>query len=750
MADTLPTCTEFSELPPAKCNQHVYIIPSRKNTYVENLVSKIPGGILNVRDLNNIKFTEDTCVCVLGSVHWMIGAKEEILSVVDKDPFIFCLKDLQTNCQVKISVSGEAAKNFPNPARSQIFIIGARAVQEDVETQSQDTPVSFYIDDESRTGCCVIINRWIYNRHIQTSPSKVVKSLSYDGESKQREESEKRKGVKRKGDLDNTNTRPPKIIPSLPEFNKKTVTSTSKKVSAAPPPASPNKCAQVYHYTKLNDLKPGTSKINVGGVVKGFKQPYRSRGKDYFLSFSLVDPTSSFKGVQVIVFNSDEKKLPRITRVGNVILLRHVKVNVYNDAPQVVAMWFSSYHVFDPDATTPTNSSLNASLSVKDTELVKSLQKWASDDENLQSTRRIKKLEVVSPGDVFDMVALLCEVNPLVPQKVVSVAVTDGSLPTFNTCDAGCADPNNELFKKYGSLIVNVTVYEFFTCKALSSLSPGTFVYLQNVRAETSHEKVSGSGECMEAVQLSIPSGSYVSFAVLPEDDANVCELKQCLETYTNFEPLCYSIADSVTFHSRTKLPFSTIEEVISSDDIPKKYRLDVSPVGINETRIEEVIKLYCPRCLTLYNLPKTLEEKDSGMFVNAGDICSSIECSEEYLSLAEDPPTLSLVLVFTLTIEDSTGVLEVSLVNEHALMFFPQLDLCNLYLNNEQKDRVLGYFTHLFGYDPFKQRPKGASNTRMDCCVYSFYEHGTPLTKEQKKEATVLYRIFDTMLALP
>ena len=745
---------------PAQWNESVFIIPSRENDCLDNFLSKIPGGLIDISDLNDVDFSSDPCICVYGDLMWMMRTDQDSLKDLDKDPFVFCLKDPHGSCQVSITITGDATKGFPNPSFSRIFVIGAKTlVNEHFETQSKDVPVSLLLDDTTK-GCIVLVNRYLYSRCMKKEPSKVVDSLSFVLETTPNERREKKNAKKRRlTEVDEG--RPSKSAHCEEEGLNARAPSTNRTASNSPKTSSSrtstsSKQTNSYIYTQLKNLKP-LQKVNIAGVVDYFKTPSQSRGKDYFVSFGLVDPSLPQLPVNVIAFNSNRNKLPDINRKGSVVLLRHVKVDMFNENLQVVSLHFSSYHVFESGSTSPTHSSTNASLSPKEANLVKSLQDWALKNQQLhQVNSQLKKLEVVKVDDVFDMVGMICGVKVLLAGLVGSVTITDGTFPTFDTSTVNADEeeeednddeqnclPGREYREKYRSLFVTIVVYDNATLKVLCDATPGEFIYLRNIEALPAKDLIDETDDLTEYVQLCIKKGSLTPTAVLPNTDRDVIEVKESLETYMNPEmPSYYSVVDAVTFHEITDMPFSTVNEVVTTDIIPQTHRLDVHSISIHETCVEDIVKLFCNQCLATYELPMTQTEKESGKFLDAGDLCVLEDCKK-----MEKPCVLSYLMCFTLTITDGTGELDVTALGDDAMLLMPNVKVGNLYLEPESREMALFNFETLFGYDPFDEKPDGAVRSRIDCGIFSFYQDGTPLLQEQRAKATVLFRMFKTIL---
>ena len=101
---------------------------------------------------------------------------------------------------------------------------------------------------------------------------------------------------------------------------------------------------QVENYTKLADLKVNTV-INMYGVVKFFKSPFKTKGSDFVCYMSLVDPSlvSFDNAFKCVLFSKSKEGLPLVKSVGDVVCFRHLGVGQYQGQLQGKRMPDSSW-----------------------------------------------------------------------------------------------------------------------------------------------------------------------------------------------------------------------------------------------------------------------------------------------------------------------------------------------------------------------------------------------------------------------
>lgn len=88
-------------------------------------------------------------------------------------------------------------------------------------------------------------------------------------------------------------------------------------------------------YTKLADLKVNTV-VNVFGVVKFFKSPFKTRGSDFVCTLSLVDPSldSLEESFKLVLFSKSKERLPSVRSMGDIVCFHHIAVGEYQGGLQ--------------------------------------------------------------------------------------------------------------------------------------------------------------------------------------------------------------------------------------------------------------------------------------------------------------------------------------------------------------------------------------------------------------------------------
>lgn len=594
-------------------------------------------------------------------------------------------------------------------------------------------------------------------------------------------------------DLSTTRDCPPPCIHPGP--------STSSMVTAAHPRAQGSKYASskpqpqyVYTYTELAGLTDlaHDARVNVAGVVKNFRSSYHSRGTDYCCTFSLVDQTFS-DGVTCIVFSKYEEKLPRITRVGEIVVIRRVKVNFFNGCPQLIGISYSSFHVFDGETSTevqPRRSSQAASLSDKEREMVKSLQEMVTASTELNSQAHICVLEKAEPALHFDIIAQVVSVVTISDEQCVCLTVCDGTkFPLCSSkystqCFQTQAVLDKTLVKKYNSWTVDILIYESCTAK-LTGVVPGCFVYLHDIYASPLYGKDSKGKQCvvteLSAQRIDCPD---FSCAVLDLDDRDVVTVQSRLLALSQDNKrnpgndVVRCLLPSVTTCLHPDRPFTSVADVLVCSQVPNMFRCDLRAVRIFPSEITGLVRLCCQRCGFEVPLPSSTEEENSGTFQTTGSVCPkcAVSCSAEELSYSEPrtksfseiekelmyasgrageaeegtdkqpiPPLLAYTYVFKLVLEDDSGSLEAFVAERDANLFLESLPPANLRFSFQSRSALWQRLRYLFGQNPFDLSSSAAVAPRMDCCVLSYYASSSEASSEE-----VAFRICRTILPAP
>ncbi|XP_033744930.1 protection of telomeres protein 1-like [Pecten maximus] len=413
---------------------------------------KIPNSLkkLNIRDL---KVDTDP------SISYIQGRVKERSELQKNKWFDYMRVSLQddqddTSCQIMVFVTGSIAKEMDIIQKDYTLVLSGFKVEENSRIKPSSHPCQLVVDEEMSTP-----KVW----YIEPEPDLI-------------DSQEPSTSVAVNGQRSRVNT-----PDRQPSDNAKTKKADSSK--------------KVYSYCRLSSLKPNTV-VDVYGVVKFFKSPSKTRGSDYSMLVTLVDPSlcelDANKKLKCLLFHRDQAQLPSVD-VGDIIRFHRLKVSLYNgDLQGQNGPGFSWLCVSGVagDPIEPKASSNNFSFTERDTEKIEELRCWQEKDQvqwSQEERTRNKHIEDIVPGLYLD---LLCQ--------VISVQVVDDSCVTFRVWDGTKtiymvremeADPNTHIRRTDRQLnarakdwAVDVALYDDHSITA-ANIQPGQFIKLCNLHA---------------------------------------------------------------------------------------------------------------------------------------------------------------------------------------------------------------------------------------------------------------------------
>lgn len=186
-----------------------------------------------------------------------------------------------------------------------------------------------------------------------------------------------------------------------------------------------------YNYVDLKDILPETV-VDVYGVVRFFKLPQKTRGTDYRQVISIIDP--SFCGTNkltCLLFARDEVSLPPV-KIGSIVRFHRLRIGLHNGELQGMKASGFSWLVFDGNAHGPLiqkASTTNYTFCDVDREKIKHLQEWIKVQEDLKSNEQSHCLEMIVPGEYFNLVCQVVSVCLIEENVCLLLQVWDGTCP---------------------------------------------------------------------------------------------------------------------------------------------------------------------------------------------------------------------------------------------------------------------------------------------------------------------------------
>ncbi|GCB72567.1 hypothetical protein scyTo_0002064, partial [Scyliorhinus torazame] len=394
---------------------------------------------------------------------------------------------------------------------------------------------------------------------------------------------------------------------------------------------------QDYTYVPLNQIKDGVT-VNVYGVVKFFKPPYRSKGTDFSSTVTIVDASNG--RLNCVLFNGNADLLPKICKVGDVVRFHRIKIQEFNNELQAINAAGFSALTFDGTLGAPMKPRTNSKsyqFTANDQRTVEELRRWAN--ATISIHKPTVKLSEVKPAEYFDLTCQLIA-KAVVDRSAVLLKVWDGTkcphtlrqVPVdMNTLEGDPAD-----IHRLCKLTVDVLIYDNHV-GAAHSLKVGTYLTIHNIHAKLATlnaEKPSTSLETVPEMEFHLHGGTSYGrgITVLPEECSDVQQLKQTLEpaisedqdslgdltlletlntsrrpsaperaTATRVERCHQESATVLTAHQHIRT--TSLRDVLDQTP-PQKYRIRAKLANYEPKALHESVKLYCPKCHSLQEIP--------------------------------------------------------------------------------------------------------------------------------------------------
>ncbi|XP_006825118.1 protection of telomeres protein 1-like [Saccoglossus kowalevskii] len=329
---------------------------------------------------------------------------------------------------------------------------------------------------------------------------------------------------------------------------KKVKTKIKFQKASSYPPDSPittsPRCkpkVRTYKYIPLNELK-ATNSVDVYGVVKFFKPAFKTRGTDYCMMVTIVDPSleQNANGLKCVLFTKEQEMLPHVQAIGDIVRLHRIKIQKYNDELQGVRTHGFSSITFSGNIGAPIEPRTGCAsytLNDDDREQVRALRLWASKQSNLRTSTVKCTFADVIVGQFFDVVCQvvglkLMEENCCVLFKVWDGTTCQSQVHCVDTSDDQVKWANDEIKTKSERFLLDVCCYDNHM-EAASNVKPGQFVLIHNLHA--ARHKEENSLNISSVIEFSLHHGTAYGrgLTVLTSDSWEAQQVKRTMEIST-------------------------------------------------------------------------------------------------------------------------------------------------------------------------------------------------------------------------
>uniref|UniRef100_S4R7H7 Protection of telomeres protein 1 n=1 Tax=Petromyzon marinus TaxID=7757 RepID=S4R7H7_PETMA len=388
-----------------------------------------------------------------------------------------------------------------------------------------------------------------------------------------------------------------------------------------------------YTYVTIDKIREGMV-VNVYGAVKFFRPPTFTNGTDHFMILSLVDQSEPEHGLRCMIFGHPEQ-LPQVTRVGDIVRMHRLKVQLYqgvlqgSSSPGFSTLVFSGQMgaSMEPSSTT-TNYHLNPAV---DHKILLALRQWAS--ERFVSPSYGVRLFEVKPPQFLDIRCQLVA-KAVVDHRTTILKVWDGTQCPYPVhcfpIDYSILVSRSDLLQRSRGLVVDIAAYDNHA-KTTRDLQLGSFLEILNLhtylrksrnKSDTTQGELEfvlhGGGTAFGRAIITLPKDSpellslhrdlriinrlgrrhtWMAFSFFKED-------KYAEETKMSYYE-CYitpnlSCSFLTAHHHIKAVALSTVLAAL----VPNKHRVRARLISYRPESLLRSIRLHCPRCNALRDIP--------------------------------------------------------------------------------------------------------------------------------------------------
>ena len=481
----------------------------------------------------------------------------------------------------------------------------------------------------------------------------------------------------------------------------------------------------------ISELSAGMRNVGVCGVVKHFKPPIKSKGRDFYTVVHIVDESSPSIGLTCIIFNPSKDKMSVVGRVGAVVLIKGVRTEPSKETEYIQAMGHEHTLVGifsdDVDDVIPDQIGSWYDLSTQEKKRVEELKLWLKREGPLLLST---KMENVIVGHFVNLVCQVLAMAVLEDEKRAVLSVLDGTSPKVSYRELDLAkskkrwefDSIPEQFFLYRQLANDVWVSNIDELDVIA----GDIVHMINVECFQKPTNLTAPDADTGPIELRIME-RHGRVIHLEYDSTEALEFKESIPTMLGALPAWSNrmgVVDAdgiVATIVNESTPSATLEEIREASE-QCEYLVDVQ---VNPGELNAVCVPYCPLC----------HEK----FLAEGET-----------NCQKDGTILEYEFSFVLQLEDETGELEVMVRGQESRKLFSKVFADNFIASQENMDKIMKVLHILTGKnDPSSAVPSDPryvySRPNIQCAVTKVF---TPATGE-KSEQSCSYYLANTVIDL-
>ncbi len=469
-----------------------------------------------------------------------------------------------------------------------------------------------------------------------------------------------------------------------------------------PPTSSRNYNAELR---PINQLILGIRNVGLIGLVKFYKPPSESRGRDCYIIIHVVDESSPSTGITCLIFNPSKEKLANMGRVGAVAIVKGVRIETQRDSTANLQAFGHEHTLVGVFAGAESNVIPNRigtwyDLTSAEKRRIEELRLWSKREGPLLLS---SQLEEVTPGHYFNTVCQVAAMAVLQEQRCAVLSVVDGTSSKMPLRELNLTkfkqnweiDSVPDIYYAYHLLTHDVWISNI----AQLDVEAGDVVNMINVYSfqYPPRQSVQGGVMVMDPPQVELRlfdrEGSIVR---LEEDSREETKFKESLPAIHGVFPL-WRTPDQSDFDDEAEgvvctivddsAPQATLEEIKNSEN-GSAFLAEVEVKLIKPGALDDIISHdpVCPSC----GVGREGEVQDENGRNNP-------QC-------LKDGATLRYELTFSLLLSDESGQLEVEVNSTESRRLLSKIIAPgDLAPNQETKEKVSDVFYKLTGgNDPF------------------------------------------------
>ncbi|KAL3852547.1 hypothetical protein ACJMK2_016171 [Sinanodonta woodiana] len=356
-----------------------------------------------------------------------------------------------------------------------------------------------------------------------------------------------------------------------------------------------SKTSAGHVYIPLSDLR-GNTVVDIYGIVRFLKKPYKTRGSDYCLVISLFDQSMSDpdQKLKCLLFAKDMSRLP-LAEVGDIIRFHRLSIVNYAGELQGQMKPGTSWVIFSPSIGGSPDaikaSSINYTITDEDKSRVKNLREWAA-SRNFHDKKC--SLKEICPGLYFDLVCQVVSTCVIEDGVCLLLRVWDGTVPNYpvrviDTEKEGCRVHSLPgLHRRAVGYLYDVCIFDDHF-EAGSQIKPGQHVKLYNLHAAEYRNLESRSElSALPVVELTLHQGTSFGrrIAILDEQSEDAHKLRRHLA----------DISPEVSSDTPGKLSSTGSPNMVSRDNRTADAGLanDAQPQG-NQVHVSSAVDINQP-----------------------------------------------------------------------------------------------------------------------------------------------------------